>query len=301
MRIGIKVGPSDWQEKLTKAKFQGVEVYYRYDRAVDYAELFEFLQQEEIYTGLHFWGLLANWIKPNIMTNDQPTAAASLKLLCQTIDTASRYGFNYVIEHASPANLMRLTADLQLETLPVPKDDNRRQNVIRNNLNCLNEYAKQRGTQFLIETTTKNEAVNWSEDALPEDGIRYNVGNPSPEDLLEIAQKGTKLCLDTAHLTTWFTPANDRKELLAKLKACLLKLQPYASVLHLASLKPPYLVDTTNGFTPEEESRGVFPNHHEALKILELFQDSDVLVVPEPLAKDHLWHNNFLNSSGLFN
>ena len=156
----------------------------------------------------------------------------------------------------------------------------------------------------IIENTPRNEPKVWGEDIAGTD-IYPDVRVPSPDQLEHLAQMGMRLCLDLAHLATWYGPTTNRSEVFEKVKDVITEFKPYVDVLHLASIKPPFVTDTGNGFTPEECLQGVFPNSREMLKFLEIardrdLRDHDLIVIPEPRAKDHLWHNAYLGKSGIF-
>lgn len=297
--LGIKIGLRDWQEKVSSACFKAVEVSFQYDKASEYKSLFEFLKAKKIATGLHFWGTLPGDYLPSLAIDNVKFVKDSLSLFENTIQIARDWGFQYVLIHTFSADLWRLSPDKKLMIEDLPISWTRSWRIGLKNLARLDRFAQKNKVKLIVEGTPKNEALEWAEDIQPV--IAYpNVRAPDPHHLKELGGTGIGLCPDLAHLTTWST-GTARRQMFNRLKKTLSALKPFASVLHLGTIKPPFVIDTGNGFTPQEEALGVFPNRQETLELLEIFRQTKVIVIPEPRFGDHLWHNRFLSESGLFN
>lgn len=297
MKLGIKVGPTDWPEKLSKASFEAVEVHFKPQNLSQYLPLFESLKKGRVLTGLHFWGTLRNGYFPNFATKDARILQESLFLLEKTIDIANHWGFNYVLTHPFSCDLWKLDENeiFSVEESSIAWEEGLE--VMKNSLQKINQYAQKKRIVFVVEQSVKKEPISWGEN---NNSNSFLVRAPSPKELKQFGINNIKLALDFAHIATWFGPA-DRKIIIGQLKQTLLDLREYAHVIHLGSIKQPFITDTGNGFTPKEDAINVLPTSQETIELLSLFEKTDNFVIPEPQKGDHLWHNLFLNNSGLFN
>src|SRR5262245_52049191 len=108
---GIKIGPKDWREKLEKTQAQYCEVWYRVDWEERYKEMFEYLKDHNIHTGLHFWGVLENGIMPNLAYPDEKIWKPSFELMKKNIDIAAQHHFRYINIHVGNASLEKMDLD----------------------------------------------------------------------------------------------------------------------------------------------------------------------------------------------
>lgn len=296
MKLGIKVGPTDWEEKLKKAKYDAVEIYFNLHLHPQYLPLFKYLKKQQILTGLHFWGILKNGCFPNFATDDPSISQESLLLIKKTIDIADYWKFDYVLTHPFSCDFWQVNSQKIFKVLPVKISWKKGLAIMKNNMNFLADYAQKKGIKFVLEQTVRNEPIHYQEN---NNGEAIKVRTISALEIKEFSKNNLKLCLDFAHLATWHGPAK-REIVLEKLEKDLLKLKKCAYIIHTASVKPPYITSAHNGFTPEEEKLETLPNAKETISLLRLFKNTNCLVIPEPQKKDHLWHNEFLNNSGLF-
>lgn len=285
MFTGIKIGLTDWKNKLIQTKPSVCEVYFRLDKKEEYQEMFNFLQKNKISTGLHFWGFLPGNYLPNLAFADSQIALASKKLLKQTIDIASQRHFSYVNFH--PGSFFLAKVDFEkLCFIPTKKQSSFSEGkkfLLRNALE-LNDYAKKRGVDFLLETITCRDPENWYHAQGRQK--TFNLKNVSVKILVKLSQKGIKICNDMNH-TLMDEISADKDFLWQKLIEKTKFLLPMTKVVHLNTMIPPFNgTDSHHGFTAEDYQIGAFPPKEKIIEFLKLFQNKDVWIIPEPY-KNH--------------
>lgn len=288
MKLGVKIGPtSNWQKVLEQTQARYCEVWFRLDWLEKFQPMFNYLRQNQIKFGLHFWAVLNQGFEPNLIWENNGIATDSQRLMQQTIDIAHQIGAHYVNVHAGSLRLKKLYLDKErLELDPQPAVDLvEAQASLLHRCQFLHQYAQSRHVLFLVETLPKYDSPQWSD--LPLGRLNPQpTQNISPPTLFSLSSHGILITNDFAHLASswddlspqqlWLNTWRFTKKLLAQTK-----------LIHCNTVTPPFNgTDSHNGVLPQDFSAGVFPNQAQLIKLLSLFKHRDeVWIIPEPPAE----------------
>lgn len=277
MKLGIKVGPrqnSITDLKETHAPF--AEVWFRIDKQDDYTELFSYLIQQKIDTGLHFWGLTHDGLVPGIAYDDPRYIHESIDLFKQTIDIAAKNGFSYVNIH--PGFQTRVACEYtnlifsRVDDCVTPYEQAAR--IFLEHVDLLDTYAKQNHVLLTVETTP----------LMVQSGSLHDKTNrASVDDFKEFSYLGLPV------ETLQFAIANDFGHTAANcisqtpepvwdfLLQKTIALAPQTKLLHIGYIVPPF-----NGTdfhdqmdNPIFETNRSVPNKNQILELLKLFKHRD--------------------------
>ncbi len=296
---GIKIGPQDWREKLEKTRAQYCEVWYRVDWEERYEEMFRYLEDHSIHTGLHFWGVLDGNVAPNLAYPDVNIWKPTLELVQNNIIIASQHKFDYVNIHVGNAALEHLDLDRHflkiIENSTV--DPNSARQTLFEHAPKLHTFAKDHGVRLIIETVPSREPEHWQTlEGRLYPHQNYALSNSVVEELGK--QFGIAVCNDFTHTaaegcTTAANATIDREFLWQYLLARTQALAPYTKLIHCNTMSEPFNgTDSHDGITDEDFSHHVFPSKDQCKTLLSLFSNrDDVWVVNEP--RDHHEENFF--------
>lgn len=288
---GLKVGPTDWRNRLEASGAQYCEVWYHAQEPKKYEKLFKYLQKHQIATGLHFWGTIDEKWEPNI-AYPGPTLEKTLSLIKTTIDVANAHHFHYINIHCGNRKLINVDLVKQHfvpdEKSPeIPLDQ--AESIQRQSLNQLNVYAQKQKVLFLVETVPANVPTR-----------SFHTPNARLQAVdqytLPVATLIRRAQLDGIHITNDFchTFADEFDKPLDGLWQALWKksvaLAPSTKLIHINTIIPPYNgTDTHNGITQTDfKLPGVFPDKEKLKQLLKLFKArNDVWAIGEP-STDHV-------------
>lgn len=297
--VGIKTGLANWQEmdwSAVRADF--AEIHFQVALADKYSGLIQFLKRRAIQPALHFWAVLPGEILPTFAVADVAVCELTIELISRCIRFAADNGCAYVVYHPGPRRICHLslsTGQFVVTDRETPADLSRE--IFIQNAGRLQRFAADCGVTVFIETETKRKPT-WCFDET-RIGTPLDAGDQTPETLKYLSSMhGVPLCIDTAHLATWYADehSGNRKAMLRSMTSYARTAATAVGLVHLATVRPPYTVDTTSGFTDDEIDAGVFPGRAEVLQWLAVLSRSDGLLrlVPEPRMRDHVWHNRLM-------
>lgn len=282
MKIGLKVGPANWQDVLARATPECAEVWFRLDWAERIEPIYAALQAKNIPFGIHFWAITSEGFEPNLAIETEGLAAETVELVKQTIDIASHVGATYVNVH--PGGLRRKYLDLDHSRLVVldgqPLSLEQAESTLLPLAQHLNQYASQKKIQLLFETLPRHEGVGWSD---PSGHLEVQVAdNLPPSTLLRLGENGLSLTNDFGHTLASF-PELQGEDLQQKLVETTEKLAPFTKLIHLNTLVAPFNgTDSHNGILPEDFAQQVIPSESVCREMLSQFRArEDVWVVLE--------------------
>jgi len=299
MNPGIKVGPTDGIQILKQsgssraqrgAKY--CEIYHRLDWQKKYLPLFEFLNKNKINFGLHFWAMVDEKYFPNLLSSDNNIAQQTFQLIKKTIDIASKFNAYYVNFHPESYNDAFLDLDNQ-KIKVIKKNFNKEQqfeNLVKY-LKKINQYAKKKQIVPFIETVPK---------FMPTDFKKIKKGRLNPqkaigletEGYLKLSKMGFPICLDFGH-TMGQLITGDREKLFNYLYNTAKKLKKSIGLIHVTTNAPPFNgTDSHNGVLEKDFQQGVVPNKKQLIKLLKLFKDKNVWLIPEP-PKGEMLQNHY--------
>ena len=285
MRVGVKVGPSNWEKILSEITPECVEVWFRLDRVNESIPIFEKLNRMKVTYGIHFWAILEGGYEPNLSYEPNGVAEQSEKLVRETIDIAYKYGAFYVNVHPGSMILRKLDLDNKcmhlLSESELPGNEAMRSLLSR--AEHLDSYARAHNILFLIETLPVNELEHWRDHS-----GRVNIQfakNIPPEMIIQLANAGRYITNDFGHtISSWVS--DDRELLFDKLFDVTKQLAPQTKLIHLNTVRPPFNgTDSHDGILPSDFEKNVMPTREQIIQLLQLFRDrSDVWIIPEPEA-----------------
>lgn len=298
IEIGIKSGLQNWSSTdWDKVQADFVELHFRIDQAEQYVPIIKHLQARGLEVALHFWAVLPDDILPTFSVTDTTICDKTMNLLSDCLHFASTYKCIYVVYHPGPRRICKLslaTGLFSVTSEETPAFLSRQ--IFLSNARQMEKLASDLGIELIIETETRRKPTWCFNETYV--GASLDAGDQTLDTLAEIGKEGIPLCIDMAHLATWYAETyKSREQILNKIIHYTNQLGASVKLIHLAGLLPPYIVDTTTGLTPKEISAGAFPNENEVVRMLcEIYLSKGRLrVVPEPRMKDHLWHNLLLN------
>lgn len=286
MTIGIKVGPVTWRQTLKLVKPSFVEIWFRLDWREKYQPLFNYLQKNQIKFGLHYWATIDNHYFPCLLYLGKGIAKKTYQTICQTIDIATKVGASYVNFHPESYRLCAL--DLDRSTIKVinanePIDREKSFNQLLNYLNKINQYAKSHRVTAFIETVSKYTPADFGNMQEGRMKIQKSEGLET-EKFVKLAQLGYPICLDIGH-TLGQIITEDKTKLFNYLLQAARRLRSTIGLIHVTTNLSPFNgVDSHNGILPEDFAKGVVPSKQQLIKILSLFKDKNIILIPEPKA-----------------
>lgn len=289
MNPGIKVGPTDGIEILQKSKAEYCEIYHRLDWQDKYLPLFKYLNKNNINFGLHFWAMADGKYFPNLLSTNKNIAQETYQLIKKTIDIAAKFNAYYVNFH--PESYCDALLDLDNNIIKVienEKPDKQKQfkNFIKI-LKKINQYAKKKQVVPFVETVPL---------FMPNDPKNVQKGRLNPqkaygletERFIQLSKMGFPICLDFGH-TIGQLITEDKEKLFNYLYTSAEKLKPAIGLIHVTTNKPPFNgTDSHNGILPKDFQQGVVPSKKQLIKLLSLFKDTNVWLIPEPQKQDML-------------
>lgn len=259
-----------------------------------YLPILHHLSLQNMVVGLHFWGVLANGVVPSFAVADATIRNRTMEMIKQCIHIAAENSLSYVVIHASPRKVCYMSlvsGRLEVTDIETPAPISR--DLFLANAVSLHDYAHRQGIKLVVETETRRKPeISFNE---TEYGNIVDACDQDIRTLASLGRAGVALCVDFAHLATWYAePSRPRDEMLHAMLEYLRSVRPHVHLIHVASVQPPFLIDTTNGLTEEEIALGVFPNRNETLALLKAVIQKDLVVIPEPRMADHVYHNKLL-------
>jgi sugar phosphate isomerase/epimerase len=285
VRLGIKVGPDDWRDKLTDPRepvhlqIEHAEIYLDLARLDAYEPLFCWLCGRGMPGGLHASTTLAGGVMPNLGSADPEVRAASAALLQRTIDVAAREGLAHVVVHPGSCRDWGIREGRTFRT-GTPASPAERDRHLVDALLRLAAYAADRGVALLAENMPAYDFAAYD----PVDRVHYiDVGFVPYPVLARAGERGVGLCVDVGHLYAELSARVPGVDPTPQVMAVTPALVPHAQLLHLSSVAPPWNgTDSHNGFLDADESLGAIPMRAQLLPWLRLFTGRDLCAVPEP-------------------
>lgn len=286
-KAGLKVGPQGWKERLEESKTQYCEIWFNIEEAPSYTEMFIYLKEHHIHTGLHFWGMLDGGILPNLAYPDSKVWKATYDRMKASLDIAKSYDFSYVNIHLGNYALESIDFEkhvlTHIENSEV--DQTLAEQTFLKNIEQLHTYAKNLGTMLIVETIPPMESSGNTQEGRSHPRPNHALSTV----FLETAAKKLHLNVnnDLGHSAAEFDTASDKEKLWEFLLARTKALEPYIKLIHMNTvLKPFNGTDSHDGITDEDFSKGVFPNKQQIIELLQLFaKRNDVWVINEPMEK----------------
>ncbi len=287
MTVGFKTGPRNWAEGqriVTEFGARMCEVWCRADQTEQYTEPLAWFHKRRVTIGLHFWGLCAGNVLPNVATNHADVRTESIQQVKRTVDFAQRTGCVYVNIHPGAQYLENiifepLTFSL-LDSAATPRATAER--LMAEAAHELHEYAAARGVALTIETITRFMKRR------PLTADRHDLYDPGTMPLpffQQLAQHGMHIANDITHTAAALPLTNPaRDELWQGVWDFTQSVAQQTRLLHVNTLTPPYNgTDSHDGVTASDWRRGVFPNRSQMITLLALFAGRpEVFAVPEP-------------------
>jgi endonuclease IV len=286
MKVGIKFGALDWQERLKKSNAKYAEVYFRLDWKEKYQELFQYLRENEIQFGLHFWALIKGKYCPNLAYSENGIAAETAKLIKETIDIASKNGAYYVNFHPESLKLVELNLDRQefytTNDPPISVEEGFRS--LSYYCKELKQYGNNKNVKTYTETVPLHDPSNFRQGEITEGRMNpiMKYGMPTSK-LIELGKMGFDICFDIAHAANQY-PSDSREEIFEKTYQDAQDIAKYVKLVHVSTTVPPFNgTDSHNGVLEDDFSQNVFPSRDELLKIFKVFKKyPDIWYIPEP-------------------
>lgn len=288
---GIKIGPQyDWRERLEESGAQHCEVWFNVADEKKYANMFSYLKENRIRTGLHFWAVLDDNVMANLAYPDEHIWKASMDRMKHTLDTASRNRFSYVNIHLGNAALERIDfvkhATSHVENSQV--DRRSAESTFTRNIAELHAYAQRAGVMLVVETIPpKDPEQQQTKKGRLNPHSTYALSNTYLEN---IAKKlHVNVNNDISHTAAEFGETTDRdllwKYLLDRTNAML----PHTAVVHLNTMSEPFNgTDSHDGILDTDFATNVFPNKQQVVELLKRFATRNtVWVINEP-SSDHV-------------
>ena len=114
MKIGVKVGPTDWESTFEQITPECVEIWFRLDWADRYDRLINYLTQQHIPFGLHYWDAIEGKYFPSFLSARDGLAEKTFTSLCRTLELAGHWQAHYVNFHPESYRVSLLDLDKHL-------------------------------------------------------------------------------------------------------------------------------------------------------------------------------------------
>lgn len=284
MEVGVKVGPENWVKVFSSTKAKYCEVWFRLDWQEKYTPLFKYLKKNKIAFGLHFWSMIKGKYFPDLLCLKNNIAARTFKLIKKTINIASYWQAVYVNFHPESYRLSLLDLDnSKIKTLnsKEPIDREKSFNQLLFYLNKIKKYADKKRIIPFIETVPKYMSSDFKNIELGRLKPQKSEGLET-EKFLQLTKLGYPICFDIGH-TLGQCITNDRKKLFNYLLTAAKKMLPSVGLIHVTTNIPPFNgTDSHNGILEEDFKQGALPTKLQLIKLLSLFKDKNVWLIPEP-------------------
>jgi sugar phosphate isomerase/epimerase len=280
VRLGIKVGPDGWLEKLADPlQVEHAEVYFDLVRLEAYAPLFSWLRERGMEAGLHASSRLPVGLMPNLGSSDAEVREASASLLRRTIDVAARAGMRHVVVHPGSCRDWGIR-DGRTYCRGVPATPAARDREIVDALLRLAAYAAEQGVALLAENMPAYDFASYD----PVDRVHViDVGFVPYRLLVGLGQRGVGLCVDLGHLYAEMSAQAPGSDPSPQVMGATRALAPYAQLVHLSTVVPPWNgTDSHNGFLDEDYALAAIPTRAQLIAWLGLFTRDEICAVPEP-------------------
>jgi len=284
MKVGIKVGFQDGIHILKQSQAEYCEVWFRLDWEEKYYPLFEYLNKNKIAFGLHFWAMVNGKYFPSLLNRNKNIAQETFVLIKQTIDIAYKWQAKYVNFHPESYRLMLLNLDKSTmkvvdENEPIDRDKSFQQ--LTYFLGKIKNYSEKKGIVSFIETVPKYSPSDYKDLELGRGKPQLSEGLET-EKYYQLAKLGHPICLDIAHTADQLI-IQDREKLFNYLYKSAEKMIAAIGLLHINTIMPPFNgVDSHDGVLEEDFKKGVFPNKIQLIKLMSLFKNTNVWLIPEP-------------------
>jgi hypothetical protein len=305
MKLGIKVGPQQSSiDDLSNCSPDFVEVWFDVSRAPEYESIFTYLKQNQIETGLHYWGVLADNTWTNLAYPDINLNRETISLMQKTIDIAAQNHFVYVNIHPGSRAVISLNLDnFQFRVIKPPKTESIVIDNFLNNVTGLANYARSKNVILTVESVpSRVKNKYWQKSANRDDVI--NVYELNMDAIIAAAQAGIAVANDFGH-TAANCISDNRQSVWKFLYDYTVKLVNQTKLLHLGFIVPPYngtdFHDSLDN--PIFETEKSIPNKTELISLIKLFKNrSDVWALVEPNfthVKNYLLAQKLLELSGV--
>ncbi len=309
---GLKIGLTDWKEKLSEAKSRlggthlpFVEVYFRVDKKKEYEPMFSYLKSHQIKFGLHFWGVLKSGVEPNLLSRHKWICNQTYFLMREAIIAGIEQKAVYVVFH--PGALRERLIDLDKNTFQLAKMketelEEGKRNLLKN-VERLQKFTVGATLQILFETLPANCPKNWSTPRSNGNILRalqcpiefygdlmnagHFVANDFGHTAAAIQTVGETLAV--AQGQAQGLPLQEQRSIVKNhLFDWTKKLAPSTKLIHCNLTLPPWNgVDTHSGLLLSDfAKKDVLPNRQELIELLQIFKNrEDVYVLNEPEEK----------------
>lgn len=271
MKIGLKVGPANWQDVLSRVTPECAEVWFRLDWAEKIEPIYHVLQAKSVPFGIHFWAITAEGFEPNLAIEADALAAESIEQIKKSLDIAASVGAQYLNVH--PGGLRRKHLDFEKSRLVVLDNESlpleEAEATLLRSAEVLNEYANKKKVSLLFETLPRHEGIGWAD---PSGHLEIQVADNLPaETLLKLGENGYLLTNDFGHTLASY-PDLQGESLQNKLIEMTEKLAPFTRLIHLNTVRPPFNgTDSHNGILPEDFALQVIPDEGTVKQLLSQF------------------------------
>lgn len=285
---GVKFGHQNFRPVLEATKARYAEVWFRLDWREKYQELFNYLNAHKINFGLHFWDMVGGKYFPSLLVEDQVVVKETYLKICETLKIASRIGASYVNFHPESYRLNLLDLDkLTIKTLnpnqTIDKEKSFHQLVFY--LEKIRLLGQKLGVIPYLETVPRYAPTNFSEENEDRIHLQKSEGLET-EKFIKLAEAGFPICLDIGH-TLSQKESQDNQVLFNYLFASAKKMLPAIGLMHITTNTPPHNgTDSHNGILAADFAAGAVPNKKQLIKLLSLFKNKDVWLIPEPRIKN---------------
>jgi hypothetical protein len=288
MKVGFKTGPQNWregQEIVTEEGAAMCEIWFRVDQAEEYQPMLEWLEKEEVDVGLHYWGLVGQKYKPNLMTNNSAIREDTRQQIKETIRIAAARGSVYVNIHPGAQSLEQINfqegRQQLVEKSKTPTKD--AEQLLMESVAELQAWAEEQGVLLTIETLPGRENTERERG-----GEVYDPNNPSLSLMQTLAANNFWLANDFTHTAGAAAKETEGREKIAQaVREFTQATAEKTRLLHVNTVAEPFDgTDSHDGILYQELSCQIYPREEELRELLQIFKErSDVFAVPEPREK----------------
>lgn len=291
MLLGIKGGLlGNPFADLAAARPDFCELWFHSGKIDEYKALFEYLKQQNIRAGIHFWGMTQDGILANFAYPDAEILYKSREMAFQTLEAAAKHKALYVNFHPTGSCLTRVSFEKEYfdpYTSPVPLKT--ALPILTESFTLLASRAKSYGIPICIESVPLNALGHpW----------RGMIGRHKPVFIGEFSMLDVKslLSIDNVYFANDFghsagtIKTTDRQAVFNRLKDISEKFLEETKLLHVGYIVPPYNGTDYHGclYYDELKTPVAVPNETELINLLKLYSTrKDVYALVEP-ETDHV-------------